>query len=525
VTHDWAATHRRRGIGRRARAIALILLGLVACAAAARAEETPPAPVNLWPAFDDRVDPLAKARVRSGVGPLFHWSRSLDGNVEEFAFRPLFFWRRDAAADTVEREFLYPVSTYRRKESDWDFQFVRLLNARAEGSVQAGREARRDFFPFYFSGVRETGESYRGVLPFWGKVYDRLFWEELEWVCFPFYMRTVRTGAQNRYFPWPLLSVVRGVNPEDRHRGFRIVPFYGEEIKEGVFEKYFVLWPFYLYQRTGLDGDEPEEVRAFFPFYAARRSPKWDQITVAWPFFVYTGDRGRGYEQWDVAWPIFKYVRGENRQALWVLPFYYDDRKLLRDEFLFREIRYHDLGVLFPLFIRNREEYIGSWKERRRILWYLYSDTREEGRDGSSRRIDAWPLLRYERDREGAVFFQSLALVEAILLRNEWIERNYSPLWALYVYRANPEGESVHSFLWNLVRHEDTRTGRAIEVLGPLFAFRETGDAAQVSWLGGLVRYEVTGGVRSLRLGAWDLATWTAAPQTVAAVDATGGVR
>jgi hypothetical protein len=315
------------------------------------------------------------------------------------------------------------------------------------------------------------------------------------------------------------------VNPDDRHRGFRIVPFYGQEIKEGVFEKYFAAWPFFLYQRRGLDGEEPDEVRVVFPFYATLRSPLRDQTIALWPLFTYTEDRERGYEQWDVAWPFFKYARGESRQALFIFPLYMEDRKLLRDEYLFNEIRYHDFAVLFPLFIRQTEEYIGSRRERWRILWYLYSDTREEGRDGSRRRIDAWPLLRYERDREGNVSFQTLALVEAILLRNEWIERNYSPLWALYTYRENPAGESVHSFLWNLIRHEEAHGGRSIEVLGPLFAFRETGADAQVSWLGGLVRYTVRGGVRSLRLGAWDLVTWMDAPQALAAVEATGGVR
>jgi hypothetical protein len=494
-------------------------------AAVGHAGDGAPAPLNLWPVFDDRVDPLEKARVRSGLGPLLHWSRSLDGTVEEVGLRPLFFWRGDQAEDTSEWEWLYPVSTYRRREADWDFQFLRLLNARAEGSVQAERGERSDFFPFYFSGVRETGERYVGIVPFWGKVYDRLFWEEWEWALFPLYARTVRSGAQNWYFPWPVLSVTRGVNPEDNHRGFRIVPLYGQETKEGVFEKYFALWPLLLYQRTGLDGDDPETVWAFLPFFAARRSPKWDQTTVLWPLFVYTDDRERGFEQWDVAWPFFKYARGENRQALFIFPLYMEDRKLLRDEFLFREIRYHDFAVLFPLFIRQTEEYIGSRRERHRILWYLYSDARAEGRDGSSRRIDAWPLARYERDREGTVFFQTLALVEALLPRNEWIERNYSPLWALYTYRANPEGESVHSFLWNLVRHEETRGGRSIEVLGPLFAFRESGADAQVAWLGGLVRYDVKGGVRSLRLGGRELVTWTAAPQALAAGEMAGGVR
>jgi hypothetical protein len=202
-----------------------------------------------------------------------------------------------------------------------------------------------------------------------------------------------------------------------------------------------------------------------------------------------------------------------------------EDHKVLRDEFLMREIRYDDFAVLFPLYIRQREEIIGSRKVRHRIFWYLYSDIQEEGRDGSTRRIDAWPLMRYDRDREGTVVFQALALLEAMLPRNEWIERNYSPLWALYTYRANPAGESVHSFLWNLVRHEETQAGRSIEVLGPVLAYQEVGEDTRFSFLGGLLRYEVKGGERSLRLGGAAVATWTATPQAVATLEAAGGMR
>jgi hypothetical protein len=513
------------GLGRWVAVVALLMLGIPGLPVEGRADADTHLPRNFWPVFDDRVDPLERARVRTGVGPLIHSGRSLDGEVEEFAIRPLFFRRTEKAGDRLEWEFLYPLMTYRESEGDWDFQFFRILNARHEGSPQAGRERHSDFFPFYFSGVRETGEPYYGILPFWGKVYDRLFWEEWEWVLFPFYVRTVRTGAETRYFPWPLVSVTHGVNPEENHRGFRIVPLYGQEVKEGVFEKYFVLWPFFLYQRTGLDGEEPEEVRAFFPFYITLRSPKLDQTTVLWPLFTYTDDRAKQYEQWNVAWPLFKYARGEGRQALYIFPLYMEDHKLLRDEFLFREIKYEDFAVLYPLFIRQTEEIIGSRKVRHRILFYLYSDAREEGRDGSTRRIDAWPLMRYDRDREGTVLFQTLALLEAFLPGNEWIERNYSPLWSLYTYRANPAGESVHSFLWNLVRHEETQVGRSIEVLGPILAFGEAGEDAHVSLLGGLVRYDAKGGVRSLRLGGRQVAAWRPTHQAVATLEATGGTR
>jgi hypothetical protein len=162
---------------------------------------------------------------------------------------------------------------------------------------------------------------------------------------------------------------------------------------------------------------------------------------------------------------------------------------------------------------------------RDRVLWWLYSDTRQEGSEGSTRRVDAWPFFRYTRDREGAVEFQTLALLEAFMPGNEKFERNYSPLWALYTHRRNPRGESVQSFLWNLVRHEETPEGRSVEVLGPVLAYRERGGASRLSVLAGLFEYEVAHGTRSVRLFRDLRFTWRASPQHLAALDPAGGIR
>jgi hypothetical protein len=319
--------------------------------------------------------------------------------------------------------------------------------------------------------------------------------------------------------------VTRGVEPEEKHSGFRIVPLYGQEVKEGFFEKYFALWPLFLYERIGLDGDEPEEILSVLPLYVSQRSPKLDSTTILWPIFTYTDDRGQRYQQWDVAWPIFRYGWGEDRQSFRFLPFYGEDRKVLRNAFLFREIRYRDRTVLYPLYIRNEEEYPDGRKVRDRILWYLYSDKREEDRDGSSRRIDAWPFFLYERDREGEVRFQALALLEAFTPANEWIERNYSPLWSVYTYRANAEGDEVYSFLWNFVRHEETSSGRSIEVLGPLLAYREAGEDSKLSLLGGLLQFEVRQGERSVRLFGGPVIAWKDRSPVMVALDPAGGTR
>ena len=455
------------------------------------------------------------------MGPFLEFAGSPDDAVREFSIRPLFHWRQDRLARRLEWEVLYPFMSYSRDEEDREFQFLQILNFREEGAQAHAREDRFDLFPFYLSGRTETGESYRAVVPFGGRALDRLGQDEIEFVLFPAYVRLVKRGVETRYFPWPFVSVTRG----EKQSGFRILPLYGEEVKEGVSETRFVLWPLFFHQRTGLDGESPEETLAILPFYASQRSKTRESTTVLWPFFNYTVDRERQYEQWDLPWPLIQIARGEGRTIRRFLPFFSVEERVLRNEFLLRELKSSDLVLLFPLYIRNREEIPGSVKVRHRILWYLYSDTREEGRDGSTRRIDAWPFFRYTRDREGAVEFQTLALLEAFMPGNERIERNYSPLWALYTYRRSARGDEVRSLLWNLVRHESTPEGEAVEILGPLLAYRERGEDAHLSLLGGALEYEVRHGIRTMRVFRKVAVTWTAVPQRVADLDPAGGVR
>ncbi len=476
---------------------------------------------NLWPLYDEREDPVDRMHVQSGLGPFLEFARSPDDAVREFSIRPLFHWRRDRLARRLEWEVLYPFMSYSRDEEDREFQFLQILNFREEGSQAHAREDRFDLFPFYLSGRTDTGESYRAVVPFGGRALDRLGQDEIEFVLFPAYLRLVKRGVETRYFPWPLVSVTRG----ERQSGFRIIPLYGEEVKEGVSEMRFVLWPLFFHQRTGLDGENPEETLAVLPFYVSQRSKTRESTTILWPFFTHTVDRERQYEQWDLPWPLIQVARGEARTIRRFLPFFSVEERVLRNEFLLREMKSSDLVLLFPLYIRNREEIPGSVKVRHRILWYLYSDTREEGRDGSTRRVDAWPFFRYTRDREGAVEFQTLALLEAFMPGNERIERNYSPLWALYTYRRSTRGDEVRSLLWNLVRHESTQEGEAVEILGPLLAYRERGEDAHLSLLGGALEYEVRGGIRTMRVFRNVAVTWMTVPQHIAVLDPAGGVR
>jgi hypothetical protein len=506
---------------RRRELIGLLAVGCVLLLTAAVCAGEPEGSVNYWPAYDARTDPVDGGRIQSGLGPLWMSSRSADGTVEEAGFRPFFFQRTDRTRHTREWDVLYPLMSYREDEQDWEFQLLRLLNLRGEGADPAEREERADFFPFYFSGTTAEGERYQAVFPFYGHIKDRLFQDEAEFVLFPLYARFTKADRVTTWFPWPIFGHIGGA-----YSGFRFFLLYGQEERPGVLERRYALWPLFLHQRAGLDTDNPVETLSILPLFVSQRSKDWERTQVLWPFFAYMEDRERRYEEWDAPWPIIKIARGEGRNITRVFPLFAVEERRLRGEYLFREITYADRFVLYPLYIRNEERYPDGRKVRDRVLFWLYSDLREEGRDGSSRRVDAWPLFRYQRDREGNEIFHTLALLEAFTPGDERVERIYSPLWSLYTYRRNSTGDAVYSFLWNLVRHEETVAGRTtVEVLGPTMTYQETAGDSRLTFLGGLFTYEADGGRRALRVGGWTVLHWDETPQIVATVEGGGGGR
>jgi hypothetical protein len=500
-----SAAWRRTGL----LAIALCLLGaaLAPAGAPAEPEGSPAAATNLWPVYDERYDAVDQADTQGALGPLAFASRARSGQWKEGGFRPFFTWREEAELQRFEWQILYPLVQYSQSEADWEFQFLYVVSFRGEGSIPAEREERADVFPFYLSGRRETGERYWWLFPFWGTVYDRLGRDEIEIALFPLYLRSVRSGGERQWFLWPFFSVLRG---EDQS-GIFFWPLYGQEERRGQFERRYAFWPFFLFQRTGLDGDNPEESAAVLPFFFTQRSPQRDLTVILWPFFSYQHDRQRQFEQWDFPWPLVSIARGPGREVTRFLPFFTAERRVLREEFLLKEMVSTTFAILYPLYTRTVDETGASRTERDRVLWWLYSDIRETGSDGDTRRIDSWPFFRYVRDREGRVSFQALALLEAFMPGNELLERNYAPLWALYTYRRNPAGDSVHSFLWNLVRAERTAESLRVEVLGPLFCYEERGDASRLSLLGGLVSVRHEAGVREVRFFGLT-ASWIEAP-------------
>jgi hypothetical protein len=144
---------------------------------------------------------------------------------------------------------------------------------------------------------------------------------------------------------------------------------------------------------------------------------------------------------------------------------------------------------LWPFYSHEELDTDSFRQERDRILFFLYSDNRETWNiDGKERRrVAFWPLFTYLRDERGVKTFTFPAPVEPIL-NKEGIEKNWAPLWRLYIQKWNDAGDSAASFLWNLYWHERREDGLAYEFF-PFIYYRSEKQLTELALLKGLIRY------------------------------------
>jgi hypothetical protein len=282
---------------------------------------------------------------------------------------------------------------------------------------------------------------------------------------------------------YPVFHLRRG----EGLQGWQVWPFVGHETKAvtyrtnsldeletvGGHEKLFVLWPFYFNERLGIGTTNPQTDRVLLPFCSLTRSPARDSSSYLWPFFTYTNDRAKQYREWDAPWPLIVFARGEGKTVNRVWPFFSQSRSAtIRKEF-----------YLWPVYKRNRVHVPPLDRDRLRLLFFLYSDLTERNLDTGAalRRTDLWPLFTARRDREGLQRLQILALLEPLLPNNKSLERNYSPLWALWRSERNLKtGAASQSAFWNLYRRETTPEAKKCSLLFGLFQYQTGPDGRRM---------------------------------------------
>lgn len=440
---------------------------------------------TFWPLIDYRESPADGFSNLSILGPLVKILKQGDETVT--ALRPLVYNAAVERDDSSKTSIIYPVASVTTGPEQWNLQVLQIFQI---------NEFRRDepdeaenssmLFPLYIRGESEEHGTYTSLFPLYGTLYDRLFRDEIHYVLFPLYGRTVAKGTTTRHYLYPFFSTIEGKDEE----GWQFWPVYGQASGEGRYEKQFVLWPLYLRERTGLNTDNPTERLTVFPFYASTESPRLSSRTFLWPFAGWSSDRSTGQEERYYLWPFVMTARGEKKEVDRYLPFYSRERT--------RESSKH--WYLWPLLSHDEITSDTYCRERDRVLFFLFSDNVETWPiDGAERRTTAfWPLFTYHRNERGVKSFSFPAPLEPLTDR-DGIEQSWAPLWRLYIQRWNDGGDSAVSFLWNLYWHEKRGNDLAYELF-PLLTYRSLGEGTETSILKGLVRYRSTGAGWALRL-------------------------
>ena len=434
--------------------------------------------------FDEFNLTLDSGHRTEAVGPFFY-SEERD-TQRTWAVPPLFSRTEDPATDSEEIDVVYPVITYDRFGDHYRWHIFQLLSF-AGGPTQTEDERERfTIFPVYFRQKSSvTNENYTAVLPFYGRLKNRLFREEIFFVMFPFYIQSRKADVVTDNYLYPFFHRRQGTALS----GWQLWPFYGIERKDVTtktngfnevqtiagHDKFFLLWPFYFQQKAGIGADNPQWIQGSIPAYSLLRSPQRDSTTVLWPFFSWIDDREKKYREWEVPWPFVVIARGEGKTMTRVSPFFSRGHNAYLE----------NISYLWPVYKYSHLQSAPLDRTRTRICFFLYSDTKERNTEtGAARhRVDCWPLYTWRRDFNGNTRFQVLALLEPYLPNNKSADRDYSPLWSFWRSERNPRtGAASQSLLWNLYRRETTPDCRKTSLFFGLYQERQDAQGKRARW-------------------------------------------
>jgi hypothetical protein len=459
--------------------VSFVLMHTIVCLGTAAESGTI---ITLWPLFDYRTSPATGYSNLSILGPIF--KREHSGSTTTTALRPLFF--SSSSPETDDSDILYPVASSSSSGEDSDTQILKLYQKHVSrsGTVEEKRETM--LFPFYISGRSEKYGPYTSVFPFHGDIYERFWRDEYHYTLFPLYGRTVKDGKVSTNYLYPFFNTISG----ESESGFQLWPLYGQASKEGVYEKRFILWPFFSSEKLAKDTDNPVESINLLPFYASSRSPRRSATYAPWPLCGVVRDGSGQVLEQDFFWPFWLTASGKDTRTERYLPFYAESRT--KDS--------RSRWVMWPFYREESIDSPGFRQSKTSLLYFLFSRSDESwpqaGRDRA--RSSFWPLYAWKRDEDGMHTLTMPALVEPVVW-NDGVERNWGPLWRIMIAKWNDNGDSTTSLLWNFYWREK-RGGESAGELFPLLAWRSSNTGAEFKVLKGLFGYSSDAGKTSVTI-------------------------
>lgn len=434
--------------------------------------------INLGPLFYMEKDEETGEKKIEALGPFVSYDKRAD--EEGYGLRPLFYNYKDDRKDRDSFDFAYPLFTYRTFEGDTKLQALMYIFYYKSDLRESGfREREFTLFPIIFARKAEDPErSFFAFFPLGGKMKNKYGKDEINFFLFPLFLQTKNYGVTNNNLFWPFIGAYSGQGV----KGGRLWPVYGQKTVGDSLRDEFALWPIYMKRDREFYGESINSL-AILPFYYAMDMPGRKQRTYAWPFFTHIENTNRNFERWDMPWPFVTFSRGDvNTNRIFPL-------------FSVKKEKDYESGyALWPLYSWRKHTLDDYEIKKKAIAYFLYKDVQnipitEEGRD--SRAINVWPLFTYRRLPDGTAYFNFISPLETFLQDNAPRERNWRPLWTIFRWDKDEEGNHVSSFLWNTFRTESTKKGVKVELrpIIPVISYENTNEKDKFHILGGLFGY------------------------------------
>ena len=432
----------------------------------------------------DRVPTVFREGERTEIlGPIF--SLETTTNASLFTFSPLFSIYRDSTIPQTEAELGYPILSFDKFGSEYRFQLLQIISFSGGEALKGGDKKRTTIFPIYFQQKSpKPEENYVAVVPFYGRMQNRLFRDRIYFVLLPAYLQTEKRGMVTDNYLFPFFHRRHGAGVT----GWQFWPLVGREKKEitistnnwgdqvvsGGYQKSMALWPIYFKNTLGIGTTNVQEQFVLLPFYTSQVASNRVSKSYGFPLgYTHTIDYEKKYEERGMPWPLVVFAEGEGKTTRRVWPFFSEAKTpTLQSDF-----------YMWPIYKLDRITSEPLDRRRTRILLFLYSDLVEKNtvQGTALRRKDFWPLYTWRKDHKNHERLQVLSILEPILPNNKSIERVYSPFYALYRQEKNGEtGDSSRSLLWNLYRSDKRGDSQKTSALFGLFQREKTTE--QTTW-------------------------------------------
>ncbi|MBN1571792.1 MAG: hypothetical protein JW984_01210 [Deltaproteobacteria bacterium] len=391
--------------------------------------------VNVWPLFYYSDDKAEGSLTLSIITPLFYY-RKTDAGTKEFGFRPLFYYHRDDKKDTTVVDFIYPIGKYKQRGDDKNFRIFPILRDARHDLADDKERIAHDYFPLFW-GRSEDDELYGGLFPFYGTIKDRFGRDDMLFVMWPLYYRTVEEGFTSNNYLWPLVRTTEG----EGGWGARFFPIWGHEEITGEEYSTFYLLPLVSFRGRYLDTENPLMDTSIIPLYSTQWTPHSRTTTIIWPLFTYAYDTNFNYKKYDLPWPFLRIARSDVLDVTEFAPIF---KYQTRTEGEATEIsRYLMYPVFKDIHLTSPTKTMDTYRFML-INKYIKTDY-TEGED------ELWIyLFPFYNSRSYKSGLEESTALYPLPLYDDSFKRNYLPLFEFYNKGLDDEGVETIKIMHHL---------------------------------------------------------------------------